>query len=223
MKIKLFKPLVFTVILLTVSLLVSAQNTKVNPSGKNKADGKVISLIGRDLGNWTFFMKDKSLDPSKIFTLKDGVIHITGPFGYMRTKAVYSDFRLHAEWRWPSEATNSGIFLFAQKTDTIWPRCVECQLSAGNAGDFVCSNGSDMNERTDKTKKVVKKMAASNEKPVGEWNTMEITCKGNTIEVVVNGILQNKATGVTPSSGSICLQSEGKDIEFRNVSLTRLK
>lgn len=220
---KLFKPLVFTVILLTVSFSVSAQNTKGNPSGKNKGDGKVISLIGRDLGNWTFFLKDKSLDPSKIFTLKDGVIHITGPFGYMRTKAVYSDFRLHAEWRWPLEATNSGIFLFAQKTDTIWPRCVECQLSAGNAGDFVCSNGSDMNERTDKTKKVVKKMAASNEKPVGEWNTMEITCKANTIEVVVNGILQNKATGVTPSSGSICLQSEGKDIEFRNVSLTRLK
>jgi hypothetical protein len=32
----------------------------------------------------------------------------------------------------------------------------------------------------------------------------------------------NKATGVTLKEGHICLQSEGKDIEFRNVFLTRL-
>jgi hypothetical protein len=69
---------------------------------------------------------------------------------------------------------------------------------------------------------MVKKMAASSEKAVGEWNTMEVTCKANTIEVYVNGILQNKATGISDSKGYICLQSEGKDIEFRNVYLTKL-
>ncbi len=31
-------------------------------------------------------------------------------------------------------------------------------------------------------------MADSSEKPVGEWNTMEVICKGNTIEVIVNGV-----------------------------------
>ena len=41
---------------------------------------------------------------------------------------------------------------------------------------------------------VVKKMAASSEKPAGEWNTMEVICNGNTIEVYVNGVLQNKGT-----------------------------
>jgi hypothetical protein len=51
---------------------------------------------------------------------------------------------------------------------------------------------------------------------------MEVTCKANTIEVNVNGILQNKATGITDSKGYICLQSEGKDVEFRNVFLTKL-
>jgi ornithine cyclodeaminase/alanine dehydrogenase-like protein (mu-crystallin family) len=80
-----------------------------------------------------------------------------------------------------------------------------------------------MNERSDKSKKSVKKMAASYEKPTGEWNTMEVYCKANTITVYVNGVLQNKATGVSASSGYICLQSEGKDIEFRNVYLTRNK
>jgi hypothetical protein len=51
---------------------------------------------------------------------------------------------------------------------------------------------------------------------------MEVTCSGNTIEVVVNGVLQNKGTNVNVTQGSICLQSEGKDIEFRNVFLTKL-
>jgi hypothetical protein len=83
-------------------------------------------------------------------------------------------------------------------------------------------NGADMKERSDKTRRVVKKLTASSEKPVGEWNTMEITCNGTSIEVKVNGILQNKASETNISKGHICLQSEGKDIEFRNVYLTSL-
>ena len=45
-------------------------------------------------------------------------------------------------------------------------------------------------------------MAASSEKPVGEWNTMEVICKSNTIEVYVNGTLQNKATGISDTKGT---------------------
>jgi len=52
---------------------------------------------------------------------------------------------------------------------------------------------------------------------------MEVICKSNTIEVLVNGTLQNKGTNVSVTSGSICLQSEGKDVEFRNVYLNELK
>jgi hypothetical protein len=114
------------------------------------------------------------------------------------------------------------VFVHGQQPDTIWLKCVECQLQAGNAGDFVCMNGADMAERTDKTKRPVKKLSPSSEKSTGEWNTMEVTCTGNRIEVVVNGVLQNKGTEVNISKGYICLQSEGKTIEFRNIYLTKL-
>ena len=189
------------------------------------AQTKKIKLFnGKDLSNWVFKLKDSSVDPAKVFTVNNGVIHITGnPFGYMRTKASYSDYKLHVEWRWPSEATNSGVFVNAQPPDSIWLKCVECQLKAGNAGDFVCMNGADMAERTDKSKPFVSKLAASSEKPAGDWNTLEVICKSNTIEVLVNGTLQNKGTNVSVTSGSICLQSEGKDVEFRNVYLNELK
>jgi hypothetical protein len=83
-------------------------------------------------------------------------------------------------------------------------------------------NGADMDQHTDKKKPFVIKMSKSSEKPVGEWNMMEVICKANTIEVTVNGVLQNKGTNVNLSQGSVCLQSEGKDIEFRNVFLTKL-
>lgn len=152
----------------------------------------------------------------------DGVIHITGdPFGYMRTKDVYSDYKLHVEWRYPGELSNSGVFVHSQTPDTIWLKCFECQLHAGDAGDFICMNGSSMNEQKEGSR-VIKKMNPSNEKPAGEWNTMEVICKSNTIEVSVNGLLQNKATGISDSKGHICLQSEGKDIQFRNVYLIPL-
>jgi hypothetical protein len=189
---------------------------------QNITKTRTVQLFnGKDLNNWVFHLKDPAVDPVKVFTIQNGVIHIKGdPFGYMRTKDVYSDYKLHIEYRYPVELSNSGVFIHAQGADTIWLKCIECQLKAGSAGDFVCMNGSDMNERKDKTNRMVKKLAESSEKPVGEWNTMEIICKGNTIEVSVNGTLQNKGTNLNIVKGSICLQSEGKDVEFRNVFLT---
>jgi hypothetical protein len=220
--------------LITVLLiiLISGSSVSYSQSGKkkhkktDKIKTEQVNLFnGKDFSNWVFTLKDKSVDPSTVFTIQDGLINIKGqPFGYMRTKETYSDYKLHVEWRWPNnEATNSGVFIHGQQPDTIWLRCVECQLKAGSAGDFVCMNGADMDQRTDKKKMSVPKLAGSSEKPVGEWNTLEVVCKANTIEVSVNGVVQNKGTNVNISSGSICLQSEGKDIQFRNVFLTKLK
>jgi hypothetical protein len=205
-----------------LTLMSYSQPSKVKE--KQERLHKADLFNGQDLDNWTFKLKDPAVDPAKVFTVQNGVIHITGnPFGYMRTREQYSDYKLHVEYRWVGEATNSGIFILVQMPDTIWPSCIECQLAAGNAGDFICMGGTDMNERTDKSNRVIKKMNASTEKPTGEWNIIEISSFNNTIEVYVNGILQNKGTGVSVDGGYICLQSEGKDIEFKNVYLTKLK
>ncbi len=215
---------VSAIISLTLALAI-IPITSCNQSKSAKEEGDKTNRIslfnGTDLSNWVFHLKDATVEPSDVFMVHDDVIHISGePFGYMRTKDTYSDYNLHLEYRWPVEATNSGIFIHTQLPDTIWPQCIECQLAAGNAGDFICMNGTDMNEREDKTNIVLTKQESSTEKPVGEWNIMEISCKGDTLEVYVNGVLQNKGTGVTVNKGHICLQSEGKDIEFKNVYLT---
>lgn len=193
----------------------------------SQAEFKGENLIrGKSLKNWVFYLRDNSVDPAKVFTLNNGVVHVTGtPFGYMRTKKSYSDYKLHVEYRWPQEATNSGVFVHCQLPDTIWITGIECQLKKGNGGDFACVGPTDMKERVDKTRagRMITKREADSEKPIGEWNNMDITCDGNMIEVSINGVLQNRGTEINVNQGYISLQSEGKDIEFRNVILTKLK
>lgn len=57
------------------------------------------------------------------------------------------------------------------------------------------------------------------DKPVGEWNTLEVICDGDSVEVIVNGRVVNRGTKAKPSEGWVCLQSEGAEIEFRKWEL----
>ena len=184
---------------------------------------------GSNLEGWGFVLKDDSKQPEEVFTVQNGVIHVTGsPFGYMFTLEKYDNYRLHVEWRWSEEATNSGIFLYVKSDNNVWPNAIECQLHAGDAGDFVLLNGSDLAEFVTKEGEsrpafpVIKKKSASSEMAVGEWNNADITCKNGNITIFINGVFQNEGTGSLHKTGHIALQSEGKDIQFRNVRLTPL-
>jgi len=94
---------------------------------------------GRDLTGWVCVTDPEGVgDARDAFSVQNGNIRIAGsPFGYMRTEETYDDYRLHVEWRWIGEATNSGIFQRVQAGDRLWPEAVECQLQAGRAGDLL--------------------------------------------------------------------------------------
>lgn len=184
---------------------------------------------GKDLSNWNFLVDKNAVPAEKVFYVKDGLIHIAGqPFGYMYTKEKYGDYKLHVEWRWPGGvASNSGIFLLIEETKNPFPNGIECQLHAGDAGDFVLLGGSDLVEfhlRPGTPRPgfpVIKKAKSSSEKPAGEWNEANIYVKNGVITVFINGVYQNTGTNKV-KEGHIGLQSEGKDVEFRTVTLTRL-
>ena len=57
------------------------------------------------------------------------------------------------------------------------------------------------------------------EAPVGEWNTLEAICEGDTITNFVNGREVNKATNIYPRRGKIGLQSEGAELFYRRLEL----
>jgi hypothetical protein len=177
---------------------------------------------GKDLTGWTFRLApDSTVPATDVFGVKDGVITIAGqPFGYMITDGTFSDYKLHVEWRWVGEPSNSGIFLHAEPIDAVWPRCAEVNLMNGRAGDMIASGGSAFEELQEG--RFLRSTVESAEKPAGEWNTAEIICQGNHIQAYVNGVLMNEAH-FDRSEGRIALQSEGGPLEIRNVFLTPVK
>lgn len=180
---------------------------------------------GTDLQGWGFVVADESIPASEVFSAADGIINISGqPFGYMYTLAEYSDYTLTVEWRWPQEATNSGIFLNIEQLGNPFPKCVEHQLQAGNAGDFLALGGARIEGLEVPQGQIGRKDKAedSSEFESGQWNKAEITNNHGHITTYVNGVLQNEATSVA-KGGHIALQSEGGPIQFRNVVLTPIK
>ena len=175
---------------------------------------------GKDLAGWVCVVDSLGEVPAgEVFTVRDGNIRIAGqPFGYMRTARQYGDYRLHAEWRWIGEATNSGIFQRVQEGDKVWPQGIECQLMAGRAGDLVLLGGARAAGIEPVGKFPIKARIgdAGCEKPAGEWNEAEIVCQGDRMAVYINGVLQNECSG-TNRTGYSALQSEGGTLEFRNV------
>jgi hypothetical protein len=187
----------------------------------------VTLFNGKDLTGWTAVLDKPDADPAKTWTVADGVLKCTGqPVGYIRTnRDDFHDYVLTLEWRWPegSKGGNNGVLVHTSSPNAlgIWPKSIEVQLASGDAGDFWVI-GTDLDVPDEATRKKDRRhinLTDGSEKPIGQWNTMEITCKGDTIRVKVNGELVNEATHCSVTKGAISLQSEGAPIEFRNIVL----
>ncbi len=177
---------------------------------------------GKDLTGWEPFLEDNG-DPEKVWTVKDGVLRCEGkPAGYIRTRDAYKDYVLIVEYRWPEDGGNSGVLVHTTGEDVVWPKSIESQLAADNAGDFWMIGGNEIAEHVDKSSRRVPNKTDDSEKPLGEWNTMRIVADGDTITVFVNDEEVNKATQATATGGDICLQSEGTPIEFRRIEIQPL-
>ena len=177
------------------------------------------------------------------FILRDGVLVSLGrPLGHLVTKEEYADYKLVVEYRFPKKPGNCGVLVHAstpRKLYDMFPQSVEVQMMHQNAGDFWCIGENvevpDMEARRPRKDaeqaygggpedaRRILKLVDGAEKPLGEWNTMIIVCKGDEIIVHVNGTLVNHGSKSTATKGKIALQAEGAEVEFRKVELTPLK
>ncbi len=57
------------------------------------------------------------------------------------------------------------------------------------------------------------------ENPVGEWNRMEVICRGGDITIFLNGEKVNEGTGAFPNEGWISLQSEAAECWIRRYEI----
>ena len=192
------------------------------------AAGKAIQLFnGRDLSGWTAVSSKPDVKTEDVWSVRDGAIHCVGhPAGYLRTNDDFTAFVLKFQWRTLKKG-NSGCLIRCQAPpDKVWPKSVECQLETNNAGDIWVID--DFPIQFDPPSRLegrhVKRLHESSEKPLGEWNQYEITADGGgKLELKVNGVVQNVAHDVQVIPGKILFQSEGAEIEFKNVELTPLE
>jgi hypothetical protein len=188
-----------------------------------------VLFNGQNLDNWEMIAADETIDPQSLFKVEDGVIKVAGSSnGYLRTKAVYTNYELNLEWRWTEKPTNSGVLLHVNGYD-FWPNAVEAQLMDQHAGDIVLIGygvSGLINDSTfinlEKRFTIVPHLHDGIEKPAGEWNHYRIVCDRDRMTVEVNGTLMNKAENLSLTAGAIGLQSEGSPIEFRNITIKQL-
>ncbi len=210
-------------LLLLAAVSLKADDMIVRPEPVKPAE-KTVLFNGKDLSGWTKVLrKEAGCCPDKTWSVRNGVIACTGqPFGYLMTQQSYRDYKLRVEYRWTakSEQQNSGIFVHKTGPDDFFlPKSIETQLKDGNAGDFVLLSTATVNGIENKKNKRIERIGKPSEKPFGEWNSVEIEVKGDSIRSYVNGVLQNIGKNAYTDSGNICLQSEGGPIEFRNITV----
>jgi len=196
---------------------------------------------GKDLNGWYSFLKTKGKnnDPEKIFTVEDGLLHISGKeFGYICTEKVYKNFHLVAEFKWgvkkypPRDADttkrDNGICFYIplNENDFVWPKSIEFQVQEGDVGDFwlidsttIKVNG--IRSQPDAFARIQKK--ADGEMPTGQWNKIEIIANKGKITYIVNGKLVNEGEDPSEQQGKILIQSEGAEIYYRKIEIAELK
>ena len=233
-------------------LLVAISTVVISGTGCKCVCGNsgAVQLLRQDRSAFYTYIRDAGVDkdPDHVFTLKDGVLHVSGQhYGYLCTKQDFANYRLVVEFKWGDQtweprlknARDSGVLVHVGGADEVWPKSIEAQLIEGGTGDILVVNGAyltvdgvtkgpqtarfDRPGRNPWEDVIGFRGPHEIENPHGEWNRMEILCDGGKLSVTVNGHKTLEGVNANPNSGKILLQSEGAEVFFRRLDLYPLR
>jgi type 1 glutamine amidotransferase len=191
---------------------------------------------------WTVLFDGKNLDAwqkpaAEKWKIVDGIMTWEKGCGNLWTKDKFGDFVLDVEFKC-AKGTNSGVFLRSDVGEKNWLQgSFEIQVAAP-PGDGKANKHS--------TGALYDCLAPSvfAEKPVGEWNRMVITFKGNSLKIVLNdkpiidaNLDDWKDAGMNPDgtknkfktaykdmvkAGYLGLQDHGAPVWYRTVKVKAL-
>ncbi len=191
----------------------------------------------------------------------ENVLCISGQiYGGLTSLQEFENYQLSLEFKWgdrkwaprENQKRDSGLLIHCVGKHgafwNVWMRSLECQIQEGDCGDFIALAGSGCNIRVrrlvdsdrpqfDPTQPLYHgtgyvSHGPSDEKPHGQWNTVELFALGQTTVFVVNGkpnmvlerSVQETADGWKPlSKGKLQIQSEAAEIYYRNIKIRPLK
>ena len=192
---------------LVALLLVTQAASGFTPLFRGTLDG--WSVQGSDAGN---------------FKVQDGVLHVEGPNGWLRSDRQYGDFTLRAEFRFLNDDTDSGIYVRAIAATPFvrgWPNQsyqVQVRNPRGQSR-FPPVGGLFRHGMPDGELVFEEAAAARLSKPTGEWQTIEIDAIGDRLTVRLNGSELSRAGNIANARGYVGIQGEVGALEFRAIEI----
>jgi hypothetical protein len=176
---------------------------------KPQWDERVTIFDGKSLDNW----KATGKSGTGGWELKDGTLSNEKPGDNIVTKQKFQDFKLHAEFRYPS-GSNSGIYLrgrYEMQIEDNYGQEPDSHFIGGIYGFLTPSSNPA--------------------KPAGEWQSVDITLLGRHVTVVLNGetiIANQEIPGITGGAidsreaepGPLMIQGDHGKVQFRNIVIT---
>ncbi len=190
-------------------------------------DGFVSLFNGKDLTGWA--------GPVDQYEVKDGAIACKpGKGGTLHTKDEYADYIVRLEIKLPPGGNNGLAIRYPGKGDTAYVGMCELQVLDDSSPKYAKLDPRQYHGSA-------YGMAAAkrgHQKPVGEWNEQEVTIKGSTIKVVLNGTVildtdlskvdpatfmgKSKHPGLTRTTGYFGFAGHGDAVQFRNIRIKKL-
>src|SRR6266511_1809985 len=163
--------------------------------GSHGAAGFQSVFNGKNFDGWA--------GPVNEYEVRDGAICCQkGKGGTIYTKDEFGDFVARLEFKLPPGGNNGMAIRYPGEGDTAYAGMCECQVLDDN---YEKTTGQKIDPRQAHGSAYGMAAAARGyQRPIGEWNFEEVTVKGSTIKVELNGtvILDADLSKVTEFMGS---------------------
>jgi len=191
--------------------------------------GFVSIFNGKDFEGWSGPVDNYEVVQGAIVCKK-------GKGGTIYTKEEYADFIVRLEFKVPSGGNNGLAIRYPGSGDTAYVGMCEVQVLDDNYDKV---RGKLDPRQVHGSAYGMAGAKRGFQKPNGEWNEQEVTVKGSTIKVVLNGevildtdlakidpgtfMAKSKHPGLTRTKGHFGFAGHSDPVAFRNVRIKRLE
>jgi len=211
------------------------------------------AVVAAQEGGFVSLFDGKNLDAWKIpegdnghWKIVEGVIDYDGKSEAqgeksLWTKESFRNFVLKVDWRFTREPVKMQRAVILPSGDQDGNKTEEV-LDAGDSGIYLrgtsvaqiniwcwpVGSGEVWGYRTDGNQPAEVRRACTPlvraDNPPGQWNTFEVTMRGDRLTVKLNGklVIDNAQLPGVPAEGAIALQHHGDPIQFRNIQIKKL-